>query len=345
MANSEACELYIQQEIAEGLAVGKKPGEIGKEVSAWVMKVFEVHIPPRSIEQKARRKSATFVATLIKTPEKPPDQIFTPPPPAEVVIPQTSWPEAVPPAPQPVKGGSKFNRTNESIEWAWWTWNPVTGCEHGCEYCYARGMAARYPANYPKGFKPHFRPERLSAPQNTPVPESDHIASRQVFTVSMGDLFGAWVPQEWIDEVFKAIRKAPQWNFILLTKNPGRYMDLDFPPNVWIGVTADTQVRADEALKVLTALREKFRMTKKKQPVLFLSVEPFREQINITSLAGITWLILGGQSQAGGSPLQPEWGWFESLFYRGREAGCKIYCKPNLLLDKIKPKEFPNRHG
>ena len=33
----------------------------------------------------------------------------------------------------------QFNRTNEHINWAKWSWNPVTGCEHGCEYCYAKG--------------------------------------------------------------------------------------------------------------------------------------------------------------------------------------------------------------
>jgi hypothetical protein len=36
---------------------------------------------------------------------------------------------------------SKFNETNESIDWAWWSWNPITGCNHGCPYCYARDIA------------------------------------------------------------------------------------------------------------------------------------------------------------------------------------------------------------
>lgn len=30
------------------------------------------------------------------------------------------------------------------IEWADSTWNPVTGCKHGCEYCYARRIAERF---------------------------------------------------------------------------------------------------------------------------------------------------------------------------------------------------------
>ncbi len=38
----------------------------------------------------------------------------------------------------------RFNRTNENIEWARWSWNPVTGCRHGCDYCYARDIANRF---------------------------------------------------------------------------------------------------------------------------------------------------------------------------------------------------------
>ncbi len=30
----------------------------------------------------------------------------------------------------------QFNFTNDNIKWAKWTWNPVTGCKHGCDYCY-----------------------------------------------------------------------------------------------------------------------------------------------------------------------------------------------------------------
>lgn len=35
-----------------------------------------------------------------------------------------------------------MNKTK--INWCDSTWNPVTGCLHGCEYCYARGIAKRF---------------------------------------------------------------------------------------------------------------------------------------------------------------------------------------------------------
>lgn len=30
------------------------------------------------------------------------------------------------------------------IEWCDHTWNPITGCRHGCKYCYANHMVKRF---------------------------------------------------------------------------------------------------------------------------------------------------------------------------------------------------------
>ena len=71
MANREACERYIEQESKSGLDDGKTPYSIGKELSGWVEKLFETHIPPRTIEQRARRQNATNVAKKSKTHANP----------------------------------------------------------------------------------------------------------------------------------------------------------------------------------------------------------------------------------------------------------------------------------
>jgi len=142
----------------------------------------------------------------------------------------------------------EFNKTNENIEWASWSWNPVTGCLHGCMYCYARDIANRF---YKKEkFKPTFRPYRLDAPKNTILPDSDKKGDKSVFVCSMGDLFGKWVKQEWIDAVMKAVTDAPQWNFIFLTKNPERLATIDWPKNAWVGATVDIQARVECTEKV-----------------------------------------------------------------------------------------------
>jgi hypothetical protein len=58
----------------------------------------------------------------------------------------------------------KFNKQdNTSVEWAQWTWNPVTGCLHNCPYCYARDIALRF---YGQKFEPVILPDRLRAAEH-----------------------------------------------------------------------------------------------------------------------------------------------------------------------------------
>lgn len=163
------------------------------------------------------------------------------------------------------------------IDWCDSTWNPVTGCMHGCEYCYARRIAERFGgasetynnetccecqwitegtgeihslnepifdfdngrnAPFPFDFDPTFHRYKLDEPQRWKKP-------RNIFVCSMADLFGEWVPDEWITEVFRACDAAPQHRFLFLTKNPGRYCHLEragiMPKgdNFWFGATFD----------------------------------------------------------------------------------------------------------
>lgn len=231
-----------------------------------------------------------------------------------------------------------FNKTSDSIEWAKWTWNPVTGCLHGCPYCYASDFALRYPDAFPKGFEPTFHPERLTAPNNTKLPDSNEDGNRSVFVCSMADLFGDWVPQEWIDQILDVCEKAPDWIFIFLTKNPKRMVDIKWPRNAWIGTTVDCQARVDDAVEAF----EKLHVSEHKPSVMFVSCEPMNERLNfgVDGLEVFDWVIIGGRSSSSGMPsFQPEWGWVETLHDAAREAGCKIYWKPNLT---VRPKEYPS---
>jgi protein gp37 len=131
-----------------------------------------------------------------------------------------------------VSGGS-MNKT--SIEWCDYTWNPVTGCLHGCPYCYARKIAERFTGSkaWPQGFKPMFHPERLNDPAKMKKPQT-------IFVCSMADLFGEWVPDLWINLIFAEIQKAKQHTYIFLTKNPSRYLKIPgtyFSKNLWFGTT------------------------------------------------------------------------------------------------------------
>jgi protein gp37 len=222
-----------------------------------------------------------------------------------------------------------FNQTNDNIEWARWSWNPVTGCLHGCSYCYARDIANRF---YPEKFEPTFRPERLTAPQNTKPPAAGvgDIGLRNVFVCSMADLFGDWVPDEWIERVIDAVRNAPQWNFIFLTKNPKRLPEWDFPDNAWVGTTIDTQDRVEAAEDAFSKVRAR---------VKFVSCEPLLTPLRFNRLHYFDWVIIGGQSRSsGGQENQPEWEWVEDLVNQCRGDSVAVYFKPNLT---VRPREYP----
>ncbi len=230
-------------------------------------------------------------------------------------------------APQPKGVPSKptFNQTNEMVDWARWTWNPVTGCEHTCVYCYARDIANRF---YAEKFAPTYRPERLEAPRNTRLPgesaTTDPVARtawKNVFVCSMADLFGRWVPDDWIDGVFGSCRQSPEWNYLFLTKFPQRYVDLDFPETSWVGTSVDEQKRVANAEKAFSKI---------KVPIRWLSVEPMREPIVFNDLSMFDWVVIGGQSRSSGAPeFFPDADWIVDLIYHARQAGCKVYCKPN----------------
>ncbi len=219
---------------------------------------------------------------------------------------------------------SKFNNTNESIDWAKYSWNPVTGCKFFCKYCYARDIAMRFNGH----FDPEFHKNRLDAPKNTKSPVEP--GTNNVFVCSMADLFGDWVSKRWINLILDTIRDNPQWNYLLLTKNPKRYLEFEFPKHVWLGATADIQKRADNAITVFNQISDN---------ITFLSCEPLLEPISISYGANIHWVIIGGQSKTTGAPaFQPEWEWVENLLIDARKINAKVFFKPNL---SVRPQEKP----
>lgn len=222
-------------------------------------------------------------------------------------------------------------QTTDNIEWARWSWNPVTGCKHNCPYCYARDIANRF---YEQGFEPAFLPERLAAPYNVRVPDeaADNIGFKNVFTCSMADLFGRWVPQEWIDAVFQTVSDNPQWNFLFLTKFPLRLAEQDWPDNAWIGTSVDSQVRVAAAEKAFSRVQG---------GIKWLSCEPLMERLTFTSLEMFDWIVIGGATKSTQTEeFQPPWEWIEHLVNQAREAGCKVYFKTNL---RTRPLEYPGQ--
>jgi len=227
-------------------------------------------------------------------------------------------------------GNAGLNRQDtDSIEWARWSWNPVTGCLHNCPYCYARDIANRF---YPQGFTPTFYPERLGAPSHQRVPqEAEHeLGYRNIFTCSMADLFGKWVPAEWIEAVLHVARDNPQWNFLFLTKFPNRLAEFTYPNNAWLGTSVDCQARVKNAEQSFARV---------KGGVKWLSVEPMLEPLHFTSLDMFNWVVIGGASSSNQTPAwSPPRQWVDDFEADARTAGCMIYEKTNL---QSRLREYP----
>jgi protein gp37 len=225
---------------------------------------------------------------------------------------------------------AKFNpQDTGSVEWARNTWNPVTGCLHGCVYCYARDIAERF---YPQGFQPALHPDRLNAPAQTRVPkDAEHdLGLKNVFVCSMADLFGKWVPDEWIEAVLAQVRANPQWNFLFLTKFPQRMAEFDYPDNAWIGTSVDCQARVKNAERA---------MRKVKAKVKWVSIEPMLERIHL-DFSVFDWAVIGGASRSSQTPeWRPPWSWIWEVTADARFADCRVYHKDNLYPDRLR--EYP----
>lgn len=253
---------------------------------------------------------------------------------------------------------------NSRIDWCDSTWNPVTGCLHGCEYCYARGMAKRFggfteledtdldyekicesniveiekplkylngkgkivASPYPFFFKPTFYRYKLDEPQKWKK-------GRNIFVCSMADLFGLWVPDSWIEEVFATCEKAPQHNYLFLTKNPQRYVELAekgilrCSENMWYGWS---QTKSEDVETLCFPC----------SPNLFVSVEPILEPVR-PSLED--WIIVGAESGRRKDKVIPKREWIEQIVEDCRKFDIPLFMKSSLTEIWGEPliQEFP----
>ncbi|MBK7403111.1 MAG: phage Gp37/Gp68 family protein [Phycisphaerales bacterium] len=202
------------------------------------------------------------------------------------------------------------------IEWTQATWNPVAGCtpvSPGCLNCYAARMALRL-AHMPNGTgrkyaqtakrardgRPVFSGHINLDEQNLDLPRSWKLG-RTIFVNSMSDLFHDGVPDEYIKRVFRVMEECPQHRFQVLTKRPERALEmaaqLPWPDHIWMGTSVETRAYY-ERIRLLQRIPAKVR---------FLSCEPLLGPLKRMPLAGIHWVIVGGESGPGARPMQGSW--------------------------------------
>jgi protein gp37 len=174
----------------------------------------------------------------------------------------------------------------------------------------------------------------LAAPQHQKFPAekaAEWMGHKNVFTGSMSDIFGKWVPADWIEAVLDSIRKSPQWNFLMLTKFPSRMSEFDLPDNVWAGTSVDCQARVANAEKAFAKVKAK---------VKWLSIEPMIEPLTFKKLDTFNWIVIGGASRSNQTPdWSPPREWVDDLEAECKKLGIPYYEKSNLF------KHSPRRRG
>lgn len=221
------------------------------------------------------------------------------------------------------------------IDWCNYSWNPITGCLHGCSYCYARSIARRFgiraaetAANhvaepgqaFPWGFDPTFYPHRLVEPARVKKPA-------HIFACSMGDMFGEWVPDSWIQSVLAAMDAAPWHTYTVLSKNPKRIQEdwydlrMDF---LMLGTSIDGDTEPSlyrlRALEHLPAVRKVVSI----EPYLYRMTDRLRSAL---CRAGLSWVIIGGQT--GRNAFVPPRHWIDPIMEMCRNIRVPVFVKRN----------------
>ena len=266
------------------------------------------------------------------------------------------------------------------IDWCDASWNPVTGCLHGCQYCYAKRIAERFglkyapklgdpgmegackydteelgqdtmlelekpyvdrdgvKSPYPMAFLPTFHRYRLDEPKHWKKP-------RNIFVCSMADLFGNWVPNEWIIQVLDACRQAPQHRYLFLTKNPKRY---DLLEDIGIITPRDTNFWLGSTTTVIT----KDLLHYSTEQHTFQSCEPMlapwpkaRTPNPESAVNGWLpeWVIFGAETGNRKDKVVPEKAWVDNAVAMCRNMKAKVFMKESLrgIMGADFVQEFP----
>lgn len=262
------------------------------------------------------------------------------------------------------------------IDWCDSTWNPVTGCLHDCPYCYARRIAKRFGSRlkpydkysvlnepvrcsvlypymrvaeidagklqpYPFDFHPTFHRYKLDEPQHWKKP-------RNIFVCSMADLFGEWVPEWWIAEVFKACEAAPQHRYLFLTKNPGRLVEMAnaYTVRQWNERHSDKRHPSTDEYNGVLALPQHdnwwFGSSLDSADArrfnggfgwnTFTSIEPLMEdmQMGIGSFGSDRWTVIGAETGNRRNKVIPKRAWIDNILEAAALTGVKVFMKESL---------------
>jgi protein gp37 len=230
------------------------------------------------------------------------------------------------------------------------TWNPIrarnkiTGkigwhcvkVSQGCRECYAEKMNIWRGNGVPFAADKTGQGELLLDEKILEQPLR-WKRGRRIFVCSMSDLFGEFVPENFIDEIFEMMAHSPQHTFIVLTKRARRMKEYltrgqeDWPlRNVWLGISCEDQASADNRIPLLLQTPAAVR---------FLSYEPALNCVDFGLFGTVPkdWgigyravyellhqVIIGGESGPSARPFDIEWARVTAAQCRAAGVACFV---------------------
>lgn len=253
----------------------------------------------------------------------------------------------------------------------WWCRKISPGCAH----CYAETLNQN---SFFKGNKLKYagEPPPLFLRKDVCDGWARQRVPKRHFVASMTDIFGDWVPQEWIFYFLDAMAAAQLQTFQVLTKRPGIARGAIMawllergltclPANIWLGTSVENQGTAEERIPVLLEIPAAVR---------FLSCEPLLGPVNLRrvddrdnntcdALTGgwgidgrghtgprdqrIHWVIVGGESGKRARTIDTLWARW--LMEQCTDAGTPFFMKQmggrhkpfRPIPDELMVREFP----
>lgn len=175
------------------------------------------------------------------------------------------------------------------------------------------------PLSYPFGFEPTLHRYRMDMPEKLKM-------GNNIFVGAMSDVFGAWVPDSWLDEIFAACEKYPVHNYLFLTKNVERYAAYGVPcrlDNMWYGTSITRESEAGRWNQLPAGCRT------------FVSIEPLLEDIepekHNTMFRQVDWAIIGAETGRKKEKVVPASDWIWKIVKEAGQAGIPVFMKDSLI--------------
>lgn len=180
---------------------------------------------------------------------------------------------------------------------------------------------------YPFGFEPTYHRYRLNTLDKLKM-------GNNIFVGAMADVFGKWVPEEWIREIMQECLKRPRHNYLFLTKNPERYLEAESagilppPDNIWYGATVTGVKQMERTAEVFSRLPLGMHT--------FFSIEPILEDLADSSywqeaVMETEWIILGAQTGRSKEKVIPKQEWIKKIILDADNKRIPVFMKDSLI--------------